>query len=86
MVKIVQYAKRVWGIEGANDDEVIDKCISQTKAFFEETGCPTSLSAYDLKPEDCKSISKTLAARGMKIGERGDIGETEVDAIIELCA
>jgi len=84
--KIVQYAKRVWGIDGDNDDEIIDKCIVQTKRFFEETGCPTSLSAYNLKPEDCSSISKTLASRGMVIGEQGDIGEAEVNAIMELCA
>ncbi|MBN2530645.1 MAG: iron-containing alcohol dehydrogenase [Deltaproteobacteria bacterium] len=84
--KIVQYAKRVWGITGQNDEETIDKCIEKTKQFFEETGCPTSLAAYGLKPSDCESISRTLAERGMVIGERGDIGQAEVDAIIELCA
>jgi NADP-dependent alcohol dehydrogenase len=84
--KIVQYARRVWGIDGPNEDAIIDACIARTKQFFEETGCPTSLSAYGLTPEDCKSISGTLAGRGMVIGERGDIGKKEVDAIIALCA
>jgi NADP-dependent alcohol dehydrogenase len=84
--KILQYARRVWGIDGAGDDEIIDECIARTKQFFEETGCPTSLAAYRLTAADCKSISGTLAARGAMIGERGDIGEKEVDAIIALCA
>ncbi|MBN2715611.1 MAG: iron-containing alcohol dehydrogenase [Deltaproteobacteria bacterium] len=84
--KIVQYARRVWAIDGTNDDEIIDTCIARTKQFFEETGCPTSLSAYNLTPADCKSISNTLASRGMIIGERNDIGEAQVDAIISLCA
>ncbi|MBN2339842.1 MAG: iron-containing alcohol dehydrogenase [Deltaproteobacteria bacterium] len=84
--KIVQYAKRVWAIDGADDDEIIDQCIAKTKAFFEETGCPTSLSAYNLTPDDCMKIPGILAGRGMIIGERADIGEKEVEAILRLCA
>lgn len=84
--KIVQYAQRVWGITGSNDDEIIDKCIAQTKQFFEETGCPTSLAAYNLTPADCMTIPGVLASRGMVIGERKDIGEKEVEAILTLCA
>lgn len=83
--KIVQYAKRVWSIEGGSDDEIIDKCIVQTKKFFEETGCPTSLAAYKLTAQDCMSIPKTLADRETAIGERQDIGEKEIEAIIQLC-
>jgi len=41
--KLLQYAERVWGIQGGSEDERIDAAIARTRAFFEGVGIPTRL-------------------------------------------
>ncbi|MFC1568835.1 iron-containing alcohol dehydrogenase [bacterium] len=80
---LIQYGKRVWHLSG-EDEPVIDQAIEKTISFFESMGLPTTLNAYKIKVEDCLSIGNVLEDRNGKIGERGDIGANQVEAIFKL--
>jgi NADP-dependent alcohol dehydrogenase len=84
--KLLQYARRVWGIEGLGDEETIDAAIAKTAAFFESVGVPTRLSDYGLTPADCQVIVERFRRRGIKLGERRAIGAQEIAEILALCA
>ena len=81
--KIMQCGKRVWGLK-EEGDTLVDATITKTAEFFAATGCPTRLSDYRLTFEACASIPKILGDRVGKIGEHGDIGEKEIEAILKL--
>ncbi|NQT25209.1 iron-containing alcohol dehydrogenase [candidate division KSB1 bacterium] len=82
--KLVQFGRRVWDIQDTGEDSVIQKAIEKMAGFFEEAGNPTQLSAYDIKVDDCLIAAKRLFEREGKIGERGDIGQAEIEAILRL--
>jgi NADP-dependent alcohol dehydrogenase len=68
--KLIQYAERVWNVNGS-DDEKIDKAIQQTTAFFNSLGIPTSLKDYDLGNDAINRIVMRFSERGWKaIGDR----------------
>ena len=72
--KLLQYAKRVWGIHGQDEDAVIQQAIDKTIAFFESLGFATHLSAYNIKEEQIPDIAATLLKHGMTgIGEHGSV-------------
>ena len=84
--KLIQYAQRVWGIQGLGDDETIDGAIARTEEFFRSVGNPTRLSDYDVKLADCQAIVERFRERGSKMGEHEAIGAQEVGKILALCA
>lgn len=70
--KLVQYAERVWHIEGT-DEEKITLAIEKTKHFFESLGIGTSFKAYDLGEEVVEVLVSQLEKHGLTaISERGD--------------
>jgi NADP-dependent alcohol dehydrogenase len=81
--KILQLGKRVWGINEGNSDERIDKTIKKTVAFFESVGLPTKLSDYGVSNETINTICTRFEKRGYKLGEKADIGSTEIRQILE---
>jgi len=84
--KLVQYARRVWGIHGLGDEATIDAAIAKTEAFFQSVGVPTRLRDYDLTPSDCQVVVERFRQRGTRLGERGAIGAHEIEEILALCA
>jgi len=77
--KLLQYAKRVWGITGHNDNKIIDMAIAKTVTFFESLGLATHLSDYDISAERIPEIAARLIKHEMTgLGEKGDV-------TIELC-
>ncbi len=83
--KLLQYAERVWGIQGGSEDERIDAAIARTRAFFESVGIPTRLSAYRLGREAVDAVVAQLTAHGMvKLGERRNITPEVSRAILEM--
>jgi len=84
--KLIQYGRRVWGIQDADPEKVIDAAIEKTIRFFESAGNPTKLSAYDIPVADCLIAAERLSGREGKIGERQDIGREEIEAILRLGA
>ncbi len=84
--KLLQYGRRVFGLDIADDDAGIDQVVAATRAFFEAVGCPTRLSAYGLGADTVKRIPERLAQQGMTaLGERGDIDPPTVERILAEC-
>jgi len=89
--KLVQYAARVWGITGNDNnpenndrDTVIDQAIAKTKEFFASVGIRPSKQEYGITDDDCRKVAKILGDRGL-LGERGNIGEKQILEILQLC-
>ncbi len=83
--KLLQYVERGFNITGGTPEEHIDAAISETKAFFESLGVPTTLKAYNVEKEGLGRIGKRIDARGVKLGEHKNIGGKEIDEILALC-
>jgi NADP-dependent alcohol dehydrogenase len=84
--KLLQYGRRVWGIEGLGDGEAIEAAIARTEAFFQSVGVATRLGDYGLTPADCQVVVDRFRKRGTRLGERQAIGADEVAEILDLCA
>lgn len=84
--KLLQYGARVWGVTTGSDDERITATIEKTRAFFESVGVPTRLSAYNIQKDAIPALVDKLASHGpVRLGERRDIGVSEVEQILNLC-
>ncbi len=82
--KLLQYAERVWKITAGGEDERIAAAIAHTRAFFEEVGVPTRLSAYGVGLETAAAVAERLEKRGWTaLGERQDITPALVRQILE---
>ncbi|HLZ20082.1 MAG TPA: iron-containing alcohol dehydrogenase [Smithellaceae bacterium] len=62
--KLIQYAERVWHIEGESDDEKIDLAIAKTRKFFESLGIKTRLSQYGVTADKIPAVIEQLTAHG----------------------
>ncbi len=81
--KILQYGERIWGVREGTVDERIDQTIAKTIAFFESVGIKTTLPDYEVPAETIGRITSRFEERGMKIGEKADIGPGEIQLILE---
>lgn len=81
--KIMQLGQRVWGIMEGSDDERIDQTIRKTVEFFESVGLPTRLPDYNVPTGTIDTICTRFEKRGFKIGEKADIGPSEIRMILE---
>jgi len=85
--KLLQYAARIWGIVEGTDEKRISGAISRTRAFFEEVGVPTHLSAYGATAESVRDIPARLEARGvLPLGERKDLDAAKIARILAAAA
>jgi NADP-dependent alcohol dehydrogenase len=80
--KLLQYAKRVWGLADGEEDARIEAAIDKTEEFFRSLGVGTRLKDYNIPAEAGKLVAERLAKRGRPIGERGDVKPGDVEAII----
>lgn len=72
--KIIQLGKNVFCIDAKSDDDLIDKTIAATRAFFESMGVKTRISDYNLAKESVQEIVEKLKENGrLTLGEHGDI-------------
>ncbi|RVT42783.1 iron-containing alcohol dehydrogenase [Rheinheimera sediminis] len=80
--KLLQYASRVWGLQQQDPERQIDEVISHTRAFFEQMGVPTRLTAYGLPASSVDELMTKVMDQGMdKLGEHGDIDYSASRAI-----
>lgn len=71
--KLIQYAERVWGIEG-DEDAKIDGAIAATRDFFQALGVPTRLADHGLDAEAIPQVLAQLERHGMTaLSERRDL-------------
>jgi NADP-dependent alcohol dehydrogenase len=82
--KLLQYARRVWGIETRSDDAAIDAAIEKTEEFFEAMGVSTRLSRYGVEAAGAgRTISARLEARGARaLGEHRNVTPAMVQEIL----
>ncbi|HPT46452.1 MAG TPA: iron-containing alcohol dehydrogenase [Candidatus Rifleibacterium sp.] len=84
--KLLQFARRVWGIKSGNEDHQISEAIKETREFFEKMGIKTRLTDYKI---DAKGIDKVVAQlkshQMIKLGEHGDVNPDMARQILELC-
>ncbi|MBN1825854.1 MAG: iron-containing alcohol dehydrogenase [Candidatus Eisenbacteria bacterium] len=84
--KLLLYARRVWGIDGDDEDRAVNEAIERTEHFFRDVGCPTRLADYGIDPEGWAPIPARVEARWGRIGEHRDIGREEVEEILRLAS
>jgi NADP-dependent alcohol dehydrogenase len=83
--RLVQFGKRVFHIIEGDEATRATQAIDQMEAFFQSIGVATRLSVYSIDAKDAgKQVAERLEKRGAKLGEYGDLGQAEVQAIIEL--
>ncbi|MEA4811584.1 MAG: iron-containing alcohol dehydrogenase [Anaerolineaceae bacterium] len=83
--KLIQYGQRVFGIKSGSSAEKVDQAIVATSKFFHSLGMPTTLTAYNIDPEEAASIIEhRLNKRGWVAGEHEDITPQDAAAIIRL--
>lgn len=73
--KLLQYARRVWGVSSSIADETaIDEAINKTEEFFQQLGVATKLSHYQVTREKIPMVINQLKRHNMiKLGERGNV-------------
>ncbi len=72
--KLLQFAERVWGLKGGDEDTRIEAAITRMEEFFEQMGVKTRLGDYGLKANDIDAVLKVLEAHRMvKLGEQRDV-------------
>ena len=82
--KLLQYGRRVWQLQGTNEEHIIDQAIANTKAFFKQMGVPTQLADYDLGAAAIDTVvAKLVQHKMVKLGEHGDITPDVAQQILQ---
>ncbi len=81
--KLAQYGRRVWGLNGSEDD-IARNAIARTEEFFRSVGVGTRFADYGLDcQEAAQRIGDRFAKRGLKgMGENGTVGVQQVREIL----
>ena len=71
--KLVQYGKRVWGLDG-EENEVVEQAIINTEKFFSSLGAPTRFSDIGLGEEVIPALVEGLKRhKKVALSEHGDV-------------
>tara|TARA_R110000868_G_scaffold167991_4_gene402577 strand:- start:3231 stop:4388 length:1158 start_codon:yes stop_codon:yes gene_type:complete len=83
--KLAQYGKRIFNLEGT-EDEIANEAINKTVEFFHKMGMDTKLSDYTKEySETADFIVNRFDERGWKgLGEKQNITLDKVKAIVEM--
>ncbi|MBF0381294.1 MAG: iron-containing alcohol dehydrogenase [Magnetococcales bacterium] len=83
--KLLQYARRVWNIEIADEEKAIDEAIEKTRSFFISLGVKTRLNEYQLGPEVIEPLLAQLKAHRMtQLGEHNDVTPEVCREVLQL--
>ncbi|WP_105253449.1 iron-containing alcohol dehydrogenase [Pseudoalteromonas sp. T1lg75] len=83
--KILQLGRRVFNLENADEDALIDATIKAVQDFFEQMGVKTRLSDYDLQEQAVSEAVDNLRRNGLSaLGEHGDITPEVATKILKL--
>lgn len=80
--KLIHYGRRVWGLEEADEELVVDSAIQKTSHFFQSLGVPTTLRDHGIGREAADLVAARLAERGVRLGEHGDLDADQVRSIV----
>lgn len=82
--KLVQYAQRVWGLEG-DGDPVIREALDKMILFFNQLGMPTKLTDFEIEPDEAaERIQSRFESRGRALGEHKQILPKQVAEILRM--
>lgn len=83
--KLLQYAERVWGLTGGDEDTRIEAAIARTEAFFNTMGVGTRLADYGLDAAAIGPVVDALEAHRMtKLGEHRDVTPEVSRKVLEM--
>lgn len=81
--KLAQLARRVFGLEGNNEEMLAREAVARTEAFFRALGCPTRLSEHGIDAAEAAAFVRSrFAERGTRLGEGSAIGPDEAARIL----
>lgn len=75
-IKLLQYGKRVWGVDSA------DEAIERTECFFRELGLPVRLNEVNAGDDIIEEIVRRFKERNVMLGECGNITPDMVHQIL----
>lgn len=83
--KLLQYGRRVWGVDAGTEDECLEATLQATISFFESMDINTKLSDYEVGEDTIQTIVQRFQERGVKdLGERADIQVEDVKEILKM--
>ncbi|MEG0884993.1 MAG: iron-containing alcohol dehydrogenase, partial [Janthinobacterium sp.] len=83
--KLLQYAARVWGLDGGDEDGRIEAAIARTEFFFRHMGVKTRLADYGLNHASVDAVVAALEAHGMTaLGEQREVTPAVSRKVLEL--
>ncbi|TMP86064.1 NADH-dependent alcohol dehydrogenase [Pseudoalteromonas ruthenica] len=83
--KIMQLGRRVFALENADEEALIDATIKAVQDFFEQMGVKTRLSDYGLDRQAASEAAENLRRNDLhELGEHGDITPQVAQSILEL--
>jgi NADP-dependent alcohol dehydrogenase len=83
--KLTQYARRVWGFQGT-DEQAPRAAIAKTVEFFHKLGMPTTLEHYGIDAQEAaRRVRERFEARGSRFGENGDVDGNAAAQILRQC-
>lgn len=83
-IKLLQYARNVWGIETKEEASAIDEAIKKTEEFCNQMGINTRLSDYGIGGDTIDEIVLRFRNRKAEfIGFSGDIKTEELEKILK---
>jgi NADP-dependent alcohol dehydrogenase len=81
--KMIQYGKRIWGIENTDKETAIRLIIDKTEEFFRSIGLKTRLSENGVTQETIDDIVKRFDERKIHFGENRTVDVKVVRQILE---
>ena len=83
--KLLQYAARVWGLTGGDEDTRIEAAIARTEQFFGQMGVGTRLADYGLGADCIGPVIEALELHRMtKLGEHRDVTTEVSRKVLEM--
>ncbi len=82
--KLLQYGRRVFGLQHQDEERLIDEAISHTRQFFEQMGVPTRLADYGISAEAVAAVvNKLIELQVERCGEHGDMTPEVVAKLLQ---
>lgn len=83
--KLVQFAKRVFHIDGADDDAVIDLLLERLESFYRSLGLPVRLSEVNIGDEHFAEMAeKAVKSRNGALGKYVRLSVSDAEEIYRL--
>ncbi|MFD1805398.1 iron-containing alcohol dehydrogenase [Pasteurella oralis] len=81
--KLIQFAQRVWGYQGQDQDEAVQVAIDKTRYFFEQMGVKTRFRDYAIDDSQFSVIlDKLIKHQGSNLGEHKNLDRQAIKEIL----